>query len=212
MKNRNFQHIRKNYKGDRLSENNVRENPFHQFDLWLEAATNTPAIPEPTAMILSTSDKDSRISSRVVLMKSFSEKGFKFYTNYNSRKGRNVKYNRMVSLLFFWPELERQVRVEGMVEKVGREDSNAYFDERPVKSRISAIISPQSEVVPDREFLEQKFAEAEINGDIKCPQFWGGYIVIPDYFEFWQGGTNRLHDRISYRKSGERWVIERLAP
>jgi pyridoxamine 5'-phosphate oxidase len=172
---------------------------------------------EPNAMTLSTSTPDGKPSGRIVLLKEMGEFGFVFYTNYTSRKGHEIETNPFVALTFYWAELERQVRVEGSVTKVSREKSEAYFRGRPKGSRLGALVSRQSEELPSREPLESRLQELENQyahtDDIPVPEYWGGYCVAPESIEFWQGRTNRLHDRLLYRRKGEDgWDIGRLSP
>jgi pyridoxamine 5'-phosphate oxidase len=209
--------LRKEYKLASLSENDADADPFKQFDKWLKEAI-AAELPEPTAMSLSTAaarpDELARPSSRIVLLKEFDARGFVFYTNYESRKGKELASNPLASLLFFWVELERQVRIEGHTEKISAAESDAYYQIRPVGSRLGAWASPQSEVIADRAWLEKRLAEVteRYHGDPPRPPHWGGYRVRPALIEFWQGRSSRLHDRISYRLDGRHWVIERLAP
>jgi len=206
--------IRKDYRFKVLDENMIDHNPFKQFERWLNEAFDAKAN-EPTAMVLATASLQGIPSSRIVLLKAFSEQGFGFFTNYTSRKGEEIEANHHVALLFHWPELERQVRVEGIAARTSASVSDEYFNSRPYESRLSAVISNQSQVVPDREYLEmlwsgqqhQSFAQG-----INRPLYWGGYLVEPLRIEFWQGRSNRLHDRILFSKKGEDWVISRLAP
>lgn len=202
---------RRNYTLSQLTEDKVSPNPFEQFGLWYDEATQGGII-EPNAMALSTATPEGRPSSRIVLLKAFNEDGFVFYTNYHSKKGRQLAANNQVSLLFFWDKLERQVRIEGTVEKVPAKLSEEYFSSRPYESRLSAVVSEQSEEIPNREFLEDKLEELRKNEKIQRPENWGGYIVKPDYFEFWQGRASRLHDRIVYALENGAWKIKRLAP
>jgi pyridoxamine 5'-phosphate oxidase len=213
MKKSKISGIRKNYSKHKLDEKDVNKNPLLQFELWLEDALVCKII-EPTAMTLATSDKNGKPSARIVLLKGITEKGFVFYTNYLSRKGREIKQNPLVALVFHWKELERQVRIEGYVEKIPGKNSDEYFSSRPILSRISAIVSPQSKVISGREFLDKLYIEykSKANGKIERPANWGGYVLIPEYFEFWQGRKNRLHDRICYKLSRMGWKINRLAP
>ena len=206
--------LRKEYSKDQLTEESVNSNPFLQFKFWFEQVIKSK-IDEPNAMILATSDKNGSPSARTVLLKGFDDRGFTFFTNYKSRKGRELILNPRASLLFFWKELERQVRIEGLVEKLSREDSEAYFKLRPFESRIAAVASQQSEVIPDRKYLEDKFeiVKKEYEGKNPLMPFdWGGFLVIPFKFEFWQGRENRLHDRIYFEKAGNEWKISRLSP
>lgn len=202
---------RRNYTLSQLTEDKVSPNPFEQFGLWFEEAGHG-GILEPNAMALSTVNAAGRPSSRIVLLKAFSEEGFVFYTNYHSRKGHNIEENGQVSLLFFWDKLERQIRIEGKVEKAPAQLSEEYFSSRPFESRLSAVVSEQSEEIPNREYLEDKLEELRRNEKIQRPEHWGGYIVKPDYFEFWQGRASRLHDRIVYALENGAWKIKRLAP
>ena len=202
------------YKLNKLSEETVHKNPFKQFGDWFNQVLKLE-LKEPTAMVLATADKKARPSARVVLMKEISSEGITFYTNYNSRKGEELKQNPSAALLFYWTELERQVRIEGNIKKVSRQESVKYFNSRPFGSRIAAWISEQSEIIPNREYLEKRFTELEKNfsdGKISLPPNWGGFRLFPNYFEFWQGKENRMHDRICYRKIKSKWKISRLAP
>jgi len=212
MDENTLSNLRKNYEKGELIENKINSNPFKQFEIWFEDVLNHK-IYEPNAMILATS-YENKPSARVVLLKGFDETGFKFYTNYNSRKGKQLSLNPNAALLFYWMELERQVRIEGKIEKLSREESLIYFNSRPLESRLGALASNQSEVIPDRTFLEKKYSEVkEKYGDNPpMPENWGGYKLIPELFEFWQGRPNRLHDRIVYEKISESWKIYRLSP
>ena len=188
--------------------------PVTLFKAWLKQARSKPEH-EPEAMALGTADEDGRPSVRMVLYKDVNEDGFYFFTNYDSRKALQLAVNPYASLLFYWPGLYRQVRIEGKVRKTASKISDDYFDSRPLGSRISASISPQSAVVPDRLFLEamhESFATDLGRKAPRRPGNWGGYILVPDRIEFWTGRENRLHDRIQYRKSKSAWIIERLAP
>lgn len=198
-----------------LDEATVSKNPFAQFQKWFVDAQNSGE-EEPTAMTLATVGSDGTPSARMVLMKGYSEEGFTFFTNYLSRKGRELAETPKASLLFFWQKLERQVRIAGMVKKVLREESNAYFQSRPLGSRLSALASIQSDVIPNRAVIEEKVKQLQeeySNGDVPLPPYWGGYLLVPVSFEFWQGRENRLHDRLLFtkQKDGE-WKIERLSP
>lgn len=212
MDENTLNNLRKNYQKGELLESKVNPNPFKQFDKWFEEALSSN-IYEPNAMILATA-ADNRPSARVVLLKGFDENGFKFYTNYNSRKGKEISINPNAALLFYWMELERQIRIEGRIEKLSKEESLEYFNSRPLDSRYGALASSQSEIIPDREYLEKKFSELkEKYGDNPpMPDNWGGFILKPVLFEFWQGRPNRLHDRIVYEKKGSNWNIYRLSP
>jgi pyridoxamine 5'-phosphate oxidase len=206
--------LRKEYSLKYLTKKDVSPDPFKQFHTWFEEA-KASITGEPNAMILSTSDQNGKPSSRVVLLKGFSEKGFVFFTNYGSRKGNDLESNPFTALLFFWGELERQVRIEGRVEKISQKESSEYFGTRPRLSQIGALASIQSKVIEKRSDLEDAFhkLDKEFEGkEIPLPGNWGGYIVVPEYFEFWQGRRSRLHDRISYRQDASLWKIERLSP
>jgi pyridoxamine 5'-phosphate oxidase len=206
--------LRKEYRNGTLDESSVQENPVKQFEKWFEEACASK-LNEPNAMVISTVGLDGRPSSRVVLLKSFDAQGFVFFTNYESRKGRELEQNPFASLLFFWPELERQVRIEGHAERISRAESMAYYFSRPVNSRLGAWASMQSAVIDSRRLLEKKWEEmkARFEGkEIPLPDFWGGYRIVPDAFEFWQGRESRLHDRIAYKKSENGWTIARLSP
>jgi pyridoxamine 5'-phosphate oxidase len=207
--------IRSDYKMHTLTEDQVEGSPIRQFSRWWDEAIASE-IYEVNAMTLATASADGVPSARIVLLKDFDEQGFVFFTNYESEKGREIAANPRVSLLFFWKELERQVRINGTASKIAAEESDAYFNSRPAGSRIGALASPQSKVVSSREELELRYSEIEkqfAEGEIVRPAHWGGYRVKPDSFEFWQGRSSRMHDRICYR-GGENgsWRIERLAP
>ncbi len=206
--------MRVEYSRGRLVEAEVAPDPIAQFRAWFEAAS-TAAVPEPNAMTLATATPDGRPSARIVLLKGFDERGFCFFTNYESRKGRELEANAHASLVFFWPTLERQVRVEGRAERVSGEESDHYFAIRPIGARLGAWASRQSEVVADRATLEAALEAVERrypDGDVPRPPHWGGYRVVPDEVEFWQGGPNRVHDRLRYRRSSGGWSIDRLSP
>ncbi len=204
--------MRKNYLHDELDESSAAADPFQQFGKWLEEARQTDAI-EANSMILATVDQHGMPSARTVLLKECDHRGLVFYTNYDSRKGRNISENPAVALVFNWPTQERQVRVEGLASRAAAEESDAYFTSRPIGSQIGAAASPQSEPVPDRAFLETRFERlASATGPIPRPANWGGYRVAPTMFEFWQGRPNRLHDRLRYDQTPHGWAIIRLAP
>ena len=205
--------IRKDYKLAALDVGDVAASPFTQFDAWFAEALKAE-LPEPNAMTLATCDASGRPSARVVLIKGFDERGMVFFTNYQSHKGQDLAANNRAALLFFWPELERQIRIEGRVETVSAADSDAYYQSRPPLSRIGAWASPQSQILPSRTDLEARFAAfaAEHGENPPRPAHWGGYRVVPIFFEFWQGRRSRLHDRICYRLSDKEWKVERLAP
>jgi pyridoxamine 5'-phosphate oxidase len=202
---------RKIYTKFELSETEVYEDPFLQFKTWFNDAKNSEIL-EANAMILATATTDSKPSARVVLLKEVAESGFVFYTNYDSRKGKELQENPSAQILFYWDALERQIRIEGVVRKVSKEESEKYFNSRPEESRIGAIASPQSQVVPDRKFLDNRFTEIREKNELKMPDHWGGFILEPTYFEFWQGRQSRLHDRIFYEKKKNYWKVGRLAP
>lgn len=198
-----------------LLESDLAPDPITQFRLWFDEALHA-GIPDANAMTLATATRDGKVSARVVLLKSFDEQGFCFYTNYESRKGRELEENPHAALVFFWQPLDRQVRIEGVAVKLPQEQSDEYFRSRPLLSRIGALASPQSRVVPNREALDETFRELATryaDGNVPRPASWGGYRVVPYSIEFWQGRENRLHDRIRYRKQGTTgWAMERLAP
>jgi len=206
--------LRKEYSLKSLTKKDVDPDPFKQFSVWFEEASAS-ITGEPNAMVLSTAGSDGKPSSRVVLLKGFSADGLIFFTNYKSHKGKQLEENPHAALLFFWGELERQIRIEGIVEKLGSAESEEYFSSRPRLSQISALASGQSSVVEKRIILEDKFHALDKlyeNQSIPKPEHWGGYLVKPEYFEFWQGRRSRLHDRISYRMDSGVWKIERLSP
>ncbi len=206
--------IRKEYKLKTLSKEDVAKNPIDQFSIWFDEALKAELL-EPTAMVLGTSDPDGTVTQRTVLLKTFDENGFVFYTNYTSRKAQQMDDNPKVSLLFPWYGLERQVVITGAVEKISKTESAKYFQSRPQGSQLGAWISNQSEIISSRSVLETKLAEMKrkfSEGKIPVPDFWGGYRVKPVTVEFWQGRANRLHDRILYSHSDSDWKIERLSP
>lgn len=206
--------LRKVYKMQSLREADVKSDAMDQFEIWWKHAIEAQ-IDEPNAMILSTCSREGFPSSRVVLLKGLLPEGFIFFTNYNSRKGVEIKQNPAVSLLFFWKEMERQIRIEGIAEKISREQSEKYFESRPRESQVGAWSSPQSQTIPGREYLQEKeklFSEEYRSRSIPVPPFWGGYLIKPKKMEFWQGRPSRLHDRLLYSLYDNRWKIERLAP
>jgi pyridoxamine 5'-phosphate oxidase len=205
--------LRKNYSLGSLDITDADPNPFRQFDVWFRQAVDAQ-LPEPNTMTLATVDASGRPSARIVLIKGVDERGFVFFTNYESRKGRELAQNPHASLLFYWIELERQVRVEGSVVKTSAEESDTYFASRPVGSRIGAWASEQSKVIESRAALEMREREfsAQYGENPPRPPHWGGYRLIPDAIEFWQGRPSRLHDRLRYTRSGSEWTIDRLSP
>jgi pyridoxamine 5'-phosphate oxidase len=211
----NIADLRRSYSLKQLSVEDVLPHPIDQFRIWFEEALQGRLL-EANAMALATADASGKPSARIVLLKGFDEGGFVFFTNYESAKGREIESNPRVSLLFFWVELERQVRIEGVAEKVSADYSREYFQSRPKDSQIGAWTSPQSRVIESREILEQKMRDLteEFKHDevLPLPDHWGGYLVRPHEMEFWQGRVSRLHDRIRYRHADGTWIIERLAP
>ncbi|HEY9876007.1 MAG TPA: pyridoxamine 5'-phosphate oxidase [Candidatus Obscuribacterales bacterium] len=207
--------LRKNYTKSGLIESDADPNPFKQFQQWFDQAL-AAQLPEPNAMTLATVAPDGKPSARIVLLKNFDPHGFVFYTNYSSHKGQQLQANPWAALVFWWAELERQVRIEGRVEKVSEAESDAYFHSRPLGSQLGAWVSQQSQVIETREVLEVRLQELEekyINQVVPRPTHWGGFRVIPTAIEFWQGRPNRLHDRLLYRRLDDgRWLIERLSP
>lgn len=206
--------IRKDYQLKSLDESDVQPNAIDQFSIWWDEALKAQ-IEEVNAMTLCTTRPDGRPSARIVLLKGFDQAGFVFYTNYESEKGKHLAGNPFASIVFFWKELERQVRIEGACEKVTDDESDAYFRSRPLGSRIGAWVSPQSRTISGRSELEQRTEEIQKRFnlcDVSRPPHWGGYRVVPETIEYWQGRSNRLHDRILYTKKGNNWEITRLAP
>lgn len=197
-----------------LDETSAAKNPFQQFDQWFQDAL-TAGIRDANAMTLATASLDGRPAARIVLLKGADDLGFVFFSNYQSRKGTELTENPRAALLFFWPELERQVRIEGIVEIVSRLQSEEYFASRPMESRIGAWASRQSRIISGKSFLESEFKKYQnqfSSGSIPLPDYWGGYRLVPSKFEFWQGRPNRLHDRIEYLLVGSTWNIQRLSP
>jgi pyridoxamine 5'-phosphate oxidase len=205
--------LRRDYELKTLDEAHVDRDPMKQFGVWMVEAIHAQ-VPEPTAMTLATADSSAKPSARIVLLKGVDARGFVFFTNYESRKGRELAQNPQAALTFMWKELERQVRIEGRVEKVSAGESNAYYATRPLGARIGAWASPQSQVIENRAWLEGRWeALSKEHGESPpLPPHWGGYRVIADYLEFWQGRRSRLHDRITYSRSPGAWTLARLAP
>ncbi|NDW08097.1 pyridoxamine 5'-phosphate oxidase [Dysgonomonas sp. 520] len=206
--------LRRNYSLKTLDIKDVTSDPVSQFEVWINEAISAQ-VAEPNAMTLSTSTPEGKVSSRVVLLKQVKEDGFVFFTNYDSKKATQIDSNPYCALNFLWLELERQVRIEGIVSKISPEESDLYFNVRPEKSKLGAWSSPQSKEIPNREYLDGLMSQTEKrfdNGIVTRPENWGGYIVKPLLIEFWQGRSNRLHDRICYTLENNRWHISRLAP
>ncbi len=206
--------IRQDYSLHSLDQKDVSENPIDQFTLWWDEAIKSE-ITEVNAMTLATVTADGHPSARIVLLKGYDKDGFVFFTNYASNKGAEIEANPYASLVFFWKELERQVRIDGLIEKISAAESEEYFQSRPEGSRIGAWASPQSTVIASREVIEKNVADLTqkyASGIIPRPEHWGGYRVRPVAIEFWQGRSSRLHDRIKYRLEAQEWIIERLAP
>ncbi|GEM47898.1 pyridoxamine 5'-phosphate oxidase [Deinococcus cellulosilyticus] len=209
--NDSIRDLRKDYTLASLNE--VNPDPIQQFDAWLHEAIDAK-IPEPNGMTVSTVGDNGRPTNRVVLLRGFNAEGFVFFTNYLSRKGQDIAARPVACMSFWWPELERQVRIEGTIEKVSPEESDAYFASRPRDSQLSAASSPQSEVIESKDILFDRMEELEQQHpeELPRPEHWGGYRLVPDYFEFWQGGPARLHDRFAFTLQDGQWKIERLAP
>ena len=211
---RNIADIRREYLGEPLSKKDVNEDPFFQFNKWFDEAFNAD-VDDPTAMTLATASSKGRVTARIVLLKGVEDRGFVFYTNYNSLKSNQIEENPYGSLVFFWPELFRQVRIEGKIELLSPRISEDYFNTRPEESKISARVSSQSSEIPNRKYLEDKIEQErkKFKGkQIPRPEYWGGYSLKPDRLEFWQGRENRLHDRIEFSLEEGKWIIRRLAP
>lgn len=213
--NREISDLRQTYVKGTLTLENLKQDPFEQFRIWFSEAQEAEII-EPNAMVLSTVSKEGIPSSRVVLLKEVDDDGLVFYTNYRSQKGREIEDNPNVSVVFLWKKMERQIRVSGRVEKVSRERTNSYYNSRPKESRIGAYVSEQSAIIKDRDILDSrktefdaKFADLE---QFNAPEHWGGYKILVNQVEFWQGRPSRLHDRLRFTKQGKDWQIDRLAP
>ncbi len=214
MKKQDIADIRHDYGKFKFDEHSVNKNPFEQFDIWFKD-TLAGNFVDPNAFVLSTVSAESKPSSRVLLIKGYDERGFVFYSNYESHKGRDLKANSAAAMLFFWDKYERQVRIEGRIEKTSEEESLAYFQTRPYTSRLGAWASEQSEVLKSRFSLIRKVARLMLKYpfNVPLPPYWGGYRMVPEYFEFWQGRESRLHDRFAFRlKDDKSWEITRLNP
>ncbi|WP_422861109.1 pyridoxamine 5'-phosphate oxidase [Flagellimonas sp. W118] len=213
---KDLSNYRKSYEKSELDETSIKENPMEQFQKWFYEVEATYGMDEPNAMTVSTIGLDGFPKNRVVLMKKYTHEGFIFYTNYQSEKGKAIENNPLMCLSFFWPNMERQIIIKGKAEKVAENLSDGYFESRPVGSQLGAVVSDQSDVIPSKAFLQEKLdaLEKKYEGkEIPRPENWGGYLVRPVSFEFWQGRPNRLHDRIRYTLQEDyNWKIERLAP
>lgn len=206
--------IRKNYQKSELADSSINSDPFELFSEWMKAAF-AEEDHEPNAMVLSTMDLNGNPDSRVVLLKEINSEGLFFFTNFNSRKSIQIAANPNVSVVFFWSKTERQIRVKGIAEKISEEYSEEYFNSRPTESKLGAWASPQSQIIESRQILDDKFAYYKDYfqyNEIRKPPHWGGFLIRPVYFEFWQGRANRLHDRIEFNLSAGEWIIHRLAP
>jgi len=213
MDDKDIQNLRRQYSKSTLSVSSVSKDPFKQFEKWFQDVLNSGFL-EPNAMTLATASKAGKPSARVVLLKGIHDGGFVFYTNYKSKKGKDIEDNPYGSILFYWDRLERQVRIEGKIEKVSQQESEEYFNTRPYKSRVGAWASKQSTVIESRSAIVREFLKymMKFKTHVPLPDVWGGYRLIPDSFEFWQGRPNRLHDRVRFTKDKSGWKIERLAP
>ena len=214
INNNEIANLRREWSSKKLDESNVSSNPFGQFSEWMREAIDAEIL-DPNAMTLATADKNGVPSARIVLLKSIDEKGLVFYTNYESKKGKELAENPKASVVFFWKELERQLRIVGAVERISKKESKEYFLTRPYESQIGALVSKQSSEIKNRKSLEEKFEEIKNKypeNKVPLPEFWGGFRIVPDRFEFWQGRPNRLHDRIAYLKEKGKWKIVRLSP
>lgn len=209
---KDLSNLRMSYEKERFDKRDADPSPIRQFSKWFDQALQLGEL-EANAVMLSTVSGAGRPSARMVLLKEFGDRGFVFYTNYNSRKGKEIAENPNACLTFYWAPLEKQVRIEGVIEKVTAAESDAYYYTRPHGSQAGAIASEQSEVIESREILEKNFAEIEQREHLQRPAYWGGYLLIPDTIEFWQGRPNRLHDRLRYTLTGDgSWKIDRLSP
>lgn len=206
--------LRTNYQKSELTEESINSDPFRQLEEWLKSAIEEEN-PEPTAMVLSTVDSKGYPDSRVVLLKEVNSEGLVFFTNYNSKKGRQITANPNVAANFFWSKTERQVRIKGLAERISEESSADYFKSRPIESQLGAWASPQSRIIENRQILDENFTLYQQyfhDHEIIKPPHWGGFLIRPEYFEFWQGRSNRLHDRFEFCLSDNQWIIHRLAP
>tara|TARA_A100000164_G_scaffold187075_1_gene166013 strand:- start:6104 stop:6742 length:639 start_codon:yes stop_codon:yes gene_type:complete len=209
-----IQNLRVDYSGKKINIHTINNNPINEFKIWFKSAQENNIL-EPNAMTLSTFSDTSGINSRTVLLKGVEEKGFIFYTNYNSRKGVDINNNNNVSLVFLWKEIEKQIIVKGKASKISKKESKKYFESRPRKSKIAAWASKQSSEIKDEKELNSRFLEYEkkfLDDKIPLPDFWGGYIIVPNSIEFWIGRKSRMHDRIIYLKNNDDWVIKKLYP
>ncbi|PDH43397.1 MAG: pyridoxamine 5'-phosphate oxidase [Rhodothermaeota bacterium MED-G18] len=209
-----IQNLRVDYSGKKINIHTINNNPINEFKIWFKSAQENNIL-EPNAMTLSTFSDTSEINSRTVLLKGVKEKGFIFYTNYNSRKGVDINNNNNVSLVFLWKEIEKQIIVKGKASKISKKESKKYFESRPRKSKIAAWASKQSSEIKDEKELNSRFLEYEkkfLDDKIPLPDFWGGYIIVPDSIEFWIGRKSRMHDRIIYSKNNDDWIIKKLYP
>ena len=214
INNEEIANLRRNWSLKELDEKNVCKNPFEQFSIWMKEAIEAQIV-DPNAMTLATADKYGNPTARIVLLKGIDDKGLIFYTNYESKKSNDLMENPKAAVVFFWKELERQLRVTGNVEKLTRKESEEYFKSRPYESKLGAWTSKQSAEIGNRKSLEEKFEEIKKKfpgEEVPLPDFWGGFRIIPDKFEFWQGRINRMHDRIIYLRNNLDWKITRLAP
>ena len=213
MDDKEIQNLRRQYSKSTLSASSVSKDPFKQFEKWFQDVLNSGFL-EPNAMTLATASKTGKPSARIVLLKGIHDNGFVFYTNYKSKKGKEIEENPYGSLLFYWDKLERQIRIEGIIEKVSQKESEEYFNTRPYKSRVGAWASRQSSVIESRSAIVKEFLKymMKFKTHVPLPDVWGGYRLLPETFEFWQGRPNRLHDRIRYNKNKTGWKIDRLAP
>ena len=207
--------LRQSYQAEPLTKNNINANPYEQFHQWMQDAINSDIL-EPNAMTLCTVDPTGFPQGRIVLLKGYGSDGFRFFTNYQSEKGRDIAHNPRATLVFFWDKLQRQVRISGTIQKISEKDSSAYFHKRPVGSQMGAIASPQSSEIEDREVLKENLEKIktkyEEDNKLEKPVHWGGYIVLMEKIEFWQGQKSRLDDRIQFTRSGSQWLKKRLAP